>query len=486
LATWIETPIAFLKGNNRISRAPAKFLPTWGLLLGLLVYELVLGAVASCLHPLISLFLAAGPFLLLGIVAKPLWAYGLFIISIQFSDLSFAQFGTFQFRAVDAGFFFLLAIFTVTALTEKKVLMPKTDIDVSLWILLGWIILSFTWSLNQKTGLEALIKIFIGVLTFYITVYLISGRSQLNAALNVWILAGVVSALAAIHEFRAVAVHQIMPGMEKWATPIRSQGFFGGPIMLGSFLTLSICINYGLILRTTRLFKRILLLTTCGMMLAGLLTTLSRNDIAAWMLVTAFFNYRFKKMRLPTASVLLVIVILAFLVTGTELFTVFWNRFFYVFEGLEVSSPARVNVWRLALETIGKHPILGSGVGGFTQIVEVEALGRGLIYPHSLILYVLLDTGMIGLVLVSHLAVRIFRFVRVAEKGISGDADKAVAAAMTAGLLVHMFWSLAQNITFQHIILWAFLGISFATYRVLSTSEPGRAPKRDLRKREDG
>jgi O-antigen ligase len=443
-----------------------RYSPHWGLLLGILVYELLIGSAASCLHPAIGLLLAGAPFLLLALVSKPSWAYGLFIISIQFSNISFAQLGPYNVRVVDIGFFLMLAVFIVHALVEDEFRVPKTGIDVPLWIFLAWVFLSFTWSLNRSTGTEALIKIAIGVLTFYLTICLIPRRSHLNIAINVWILAGLISALAAIYEFRTVAHPHIAPDMTKWATPIRSQGYYGGPIMLGSFLTLAIFINYVQILNATSPLKRILFLMSCVLMIIGLLTTLSRNDIAAWIIATGFFTYRFKRMRLPTVGVIVVLFLLGLALTGGELFSVFWHRFFYVFEGLEVSSPMRVAVWRLALETIAEHPLIGAGLGGFTAIAT-EQLRHGLIYPHSLILYVLVDLGLVGFVCVAYFGARIFRFVRRVEKGLSTESDKAIATAMTAGLIIHVFWALAQNITFQHIIFWAFLGISFASYHVL-------------------
>ena len=465
MATWIENSVGLLKGNRDFASS-SRYSPHWGLLVGILLYELLIGSVTSCLHPAIGLLLAGAPFLLLALVSRPSWAYGLFILSIQFSNISFSRLGPYNVRVVDIGFFLMLAILIVHALAEDEFIIPRTGIDVPLWIFLGWVFLSITWSLNPSMGIEALIKIFIGAFTFYLTVYLIPRRSHLNMAINVWILAGLISALAAIYEFRTVAHHHIVPDMTKWATPIRSQGFYGGPIMLGSFLTLAIFINYAQILNATSPMKRVLSLITCGLMIIGLLTTLSRNDIAAWIIATLFFTYRFKRMRLPTAGVLVAIFLLGLCLTGGELFSVFWHRFFYVFEGLEVSSPMRVAVWRLALETISEHPLIGAGLGGFTAIAT-EQLRHGLIYPHSLILYVLVDLGMIGFVLVAYFGARIFRFVRTVERGIASDSDKAIATAMTTGLLIHVFWAFAQNITFQHIIFWAFLGISFASYHVL-------------------
>jgi O-antigen ligase len=201
-------------------------------------------------------------------------------------------------------------------------------------------------------------------------------------------------------------------------------------------------------------------------MIVGLLTTLSRNDIAAWILVTLFFMYRFKRMRIPAVTAVLIVLLLGLILTGKELFTVFWHRFFYLFEGLETSSPMRVDVWRLALQTILENPFLGVGLGGFTA-VAIEQLKHGLIYPHSLILYVLVDFGFFGFLFVTYFILCIFWFVRSTEKKFINDFDKAIATAMTGGLLVHVFWSLTQNITFQHIIFWAFLGISFASYHVL-------------------
>ena len=462
-------PLQFVR--NQRATAP-RWKPSYngGWVFGILLYELLLGATAWCLHPLVALFLAVGPFVFLIGLSRPVWAYGLFIVSIQFSNISLAQLGPFQLRIVDMGFFLLLGLFIAKGLTERSLVIPRTGIDAPLWFFLSWIMVSYAWSLDFAVGFEALIKIFIGVATFYITVSLIRDRSRLSIAIGIWMLAGLVSAFAAVFEFTTVAVHHIEPGMTRWANPVRSQGFFGGPIMLGSFLTLTVCINYGLIIKARSFWERIFLLSTCGVMIIALFTTLSRNDIAAWFLITAFFNYRFKGMRLPTAMMLMIILLFGLLLTGGKLFTVFWDRFFYVFEGLETSSQMRVDIWRLALKTITEHPLVGVGLGGFPAIAQAAERYGSLVYPHSLILYVLVEFGFVGFTLVSYLGVMIFRFVRAAEKGISAPSDKAIGSAMTAGLLVHLFWCLSQNITFQHIIFWAYLGISFATYHVLSTN----------------
>ena len=467
MATWIETTAGFFK-HKKTATPQLKSLPHLKILLGIFIYELFLGFVSSCLHPLLGIFLAAVPFLFMALLFSPVWAYCLFIIAIQFSNISFGQVGSYNVRVIDIGFFLLFFVFLVRALSDKSFVIPKTGIDLSLWVFLTWILLSFTWSFDRTVGIEALIKIFIGVITFYMTVFLICDRSKLDMAMNVWVLAGVISALAAIYEFRTVAVHHIIPGMTKWATPIRSQGFFGGPIMLGSFLTLAIVINYAQILKATTPFKKSIYFITCGLMIIGLFTTLSRNDIAAWFLVTVFFNIRFKNMRLPTAAILGVMLLLGSLLTGMKLFSVFWNRFFYLFKGLEESSPMRMEIWWLTLRTISDYPILGTGIGGFTAVAKAEPKYGSLIYPHSMILYILVELGMIGFTFITYFVFRIFRMVRIYEKDLRSNSDRAIVSAMTGGLLIHLFWTISQNITFQHIIFWAFLGISFAGYQVVN------------------
>jgi len=476
LATWINTPAALFGGNRSLALRARPSYP-WGWLGGILFYELLLGAVAGVLHPIAVIFLAVGPFAFIIGVTRPILVYGLFILSVQFSDISLGQIGPFQVRVVDVGFLLVFGLFLLKGLSEKKLTIPKIGFDSALWFFLAWIALSFAWTLDRNVGFEALIKIGIGVLTLYMSVSLISGRRQLDMAINIWILAGLISAGAAIYEFQTVAMYHIQPGMTKWATPVRSQGFFGGPIMLGSFLTLSICINYGLIVKATSMGKKMLWLMTAGIMAIGLLTTLSRNDIAAFFLVTAFFNYRFKQVRVPTGIGVVVVLLIGLVLTGGKLFSVFWERFFYVFQGLEVSSQMRVDIWRLALNTILAHPLHGVGLGGFPAIAAAAEKYGSLVYPHSMILYVMVEFGFIGFALVANMALRIFVLVRRAEKRLVTHSDKAIGSAMTAGLIVHLFWTLSQNITFQHIIFWVFSGIAFGAFHVLTAPVPGKDPR---------
>jgi len=93
-------------------------------------------------------------------------------------------------------------------------------------------------------------------------------------------------------------------------------------------------------------------------------------------------------------------------------------------------------LWPIVLNKIQASPIIGNGIG-----ISLADFSNETVSAHNLFLFILLQTGIIGLLLFIILLYNIFKTYTY-DEGRNGDVDKRVFAAFMMGVLLHQTFSL--------------------------------------------
>jgi putative inorganic carbon (HCO3(-)) transporter len=134
------------------------------------------------------------------------------------------------------------------------------------------------------------------------------------------------------------------------------------------------------------------------------------------------------------------------------------------------SFVSRVHLWQAALRMLRDHPILGTGMFGFSRSIQPYRGGvyeENLIYPHNLVLDMWTETGLLGLVSFGWLLVQAFR---ISWRGwTSGPLpwraiQLGIVLAMTA-VVVHGLVDVSYFKNDLALEFWTFLGLAWAGTR---------------------
>ena len=156
--------------------------------------------------------------------------------------------------------------------------------------------------------------------------------------------------------------------------------------------------------------------------------------------------------------------------------------------GLNAISAGRVNgLWLPLLPDVLRHPLFGNGIG---SIMWSEAMRRGaggqvlaVTHPHNAYLQALLDTGVVGTVLLCSYFVHVWRRLRAIVP--QADLDPLLrgfylgALASLAAMLVSDFTDSSLVPRAEQAFLWVAIGMMYGEYArraVPARAQPVRAP----------
>ncbi len=338
--------------------------------------------------------------------------------------------------------------------------------------------LSILWAPDKAVALQAAVRLFEGVLLFfvirhalYVTHYtliwaFIAG-AVLQAGLGLYQFLTQSSFAStilgtALHSSRALGTAVVEFGDERW---LRAYGGLPHPNVLGGYLVLALLISYQRLQTVVSGYKRLLLQGAILVLLTGLFFTFSRS---AWLagvilLVYWFVSLFFSERKLydtqnptivgfcvRTRLVWLTVGYLAFLfilyrpLVAARIFSDAENR-------LEVKSRVeRVEGAREAWKLIRQNPLLGVGIGNYTQAVAREVRTDDPLYTyqpvHNVLLIVLAELGFVGLAL--FIAVLYFIF------------KQSSALMFLCFLVLIMFDHYLWTLPFGILLFWPVLGLS--------------------------
>ncbi len=313
------------------------------------------------------------------------------------------------FHVEEILFFCLLGLSIVIVSLDGKDLVIRTPIDLPLCLLLGWILVTIPFSLNPEYSFVEWRKLLTQCLVFYWAVYVIRHHSQglegghtsqllkwlgihevrsisQNVFLGVLVSTLFLSALALIDfvgrggGWQDRDIRAIVPGSDyNW---------------LSTYLVLSIPIVFYYGMTSRVLWGKIFSYAILGLALLAQMASYTR---AGWLASAAqlFSWWAATRRRMLFISFFLVIILasitlLSFARMGFQADTLHsWT--------LE----ARIQVWKLGIDQIISHPIVGIGYGNnnFQPVLVDSPMGDRPMHLHNTLLMFGVGSGLPGLVL---------------------------------------------------------------------------------------
>ncbi|HLY53125.1 MAG TPA: O-antigen ligase family protein [Steroidobacteraceae bacterium] len=224
------------------------------------------------------------------------------------------------------------------------------------------------------------------------------------------------------------------------------------------------------------------LLAAAGLSAIALILTFSRGAFVALAVVNVLYVVWGRSIRTMIVAAVLVVAALALapaavverLTTGEG-------------AGLNAISAGRVNgLWLPLMPDVLRHPLFGNGIG---SILWSEAMRRGagaqvlaVTHPHNAYLEALLDTGIVGTVLLCSYFVHVWRRLRAVARESSVEpllrGFYLGAAAGLAAMLVSDFTDSSLTPRPEQAFLWVAIGMMYGEYArraALARAQP-RAP----------
>lgn len=339
------------------------------------------------------------------------WALALFFFLLPWQT-------RYIFYQPDPGFEYgTLSLFAIEVLVWIVIVlgvlqMPRLKIkDLGFKRLLALLVLSFVsiaWAVDTNIALQAGVRLMAGVLLFIV----IDKSSIVNrkALVYAFIAGAVIQALLGIYQFlfqssfaltllgmaehdpAALGTAVVEFGDQRW---LRAYGGLPHPNVLGGYLAIAIAVAIA-VWQKVQGWQRLILQSSIFVLLTGLFFSFSR---AAW--IAAAVVVLIGLMR-PVGQIRRVLVVGWIVLLVGIYWPLVCARVMPV-ERLEVKSRVeRVEGIQESWELIKKHPVLGVGIGNYTQAVGELRLGDPLYSyqpVHNVFLLIWAEIGIVGLLL---------------------------------------------------------------------------------------
>lgn len=313
----------------------------------------------------------------------------------------------------------------------------------------------WTW-LNKDIGLLDL------MVCFFAIVHLVNTREKLQAIVRALVLSA--TALNVLALAGGVARYFLgIPNMMMYSeTSMRLVGFMVNPSAYGGFLICVLFIQLSLLLDGSPMLPlpRWLQYMNAGLLGVACLMTLSRS---AFLGLAAGFVILMGFYRVKAAIWFSSFVLVAVLTIGAA--AVYWGNFaremaadFETLAFSETTMYTRMNIDKAAMSLLSKDPtnaVTGVGVGTFLARAQ-EMVG----YPyiiHDEFVWLLVETGILGLGLFLGIAWRSLRNCVRVWRGRASDSS--IAVGLACGLVGTLAWMMAtEGLWHRHV--WLLFGLS--------------------------
>ncbi len=264
----------------------------------------------------------------------------------------------------------------------------------------------------------------------------------LTIAIALW---GVANLMAAIASWAGVSSAFTGRGL-------RVIGFMGHSTLMGLYFVVSVNAIHILYLQASKPIVRIVWLGLGIGVVIGLMGTLSRGAIGAWVISFLWIQYRLRGLRIGAVYF---IAGLAILTMGLASLLDLDSLVLSQFTGMDrdASAQARIPLIEMAFDRFTMAPVFGLGMGqGGLRHIEV----------HNSFVQVLLETGIVGIILFTILIWKAYSGLKY--KYWLAKKEESMAAAYYFGLQVSLIAILFDGLTHVFILtlpLWTIIGIAF-------------------------
>lgn len=368
---------------------------------------------------------------------------------------------------------------------RRRTHFPAFELKEPLFLLLGVMALSLTYSPNQPEATIGFMRTLVLVAFLYGAQVLIESRAAVHAVVVSMALALIGGSILAVvqiatEQFFLPASFVIAVG----ANAPRATGTFHNPNTFGTFLMAGVVFLSAILLNhQLSLWKRVLMLISLAFGLAGLIVTFSRSNWLAAIVGLMIPLYMARKLRylFITLAVggLLILVIKEFVPFAEHIFLRFLSIFTFVEEfgqaGKE-SGSARIYFMIAGLEMFLDNPLLGVGWRAFPVLFEQY---KPIDFPnwvptresHTLFANMLAELGLFGFLASAWI---VWRTLSRGFAGLKVVQDSYLRAVLIGLLSMFVAFQVSLSFTadFSNNFLWFFTGMVFA---VLRLEEPSRA-----------
>ncbi|MBI3008509.1 MAG: O-antigen ligase family protein [Candidatus Omnitrophica bacterium] len=399
-----------------------------------------------------------------------------------------ANFSGLTFRATWATASDILPIFPwfaivsmVGLLIEKSTRIREydfsTQLDFVVIFFVFWALISVFWA-SDPYAYHTIFEfslLFVNFLLFYLIATLLKDENLHRNSIIVFIVWGFVVAVLSI-----VSLH-FLEETYKWTYALSNTITFEyafkhsetrikaimNPNLTALFLNLVIAFSFCLFLwlkKMLGILKKFLFFLVIIFLVYGVLETKSKAGIGSMILMFLFFLIVIHTLR--RKFVINFFLSLFILVSLFIIQTMTIGRTPRILESEEMSLEARLNIWKMAMKSfISESHGWGLGIGGLIYYRDP------LPHAHSIYFSTIFDLGLVGFILLSGLIIAlIIKLSRLLSLQETYPQMMLVAAG---GGFVAMGIQGIVDFSYMQPIIWLFLGITMATFKLVET-EKGR------------
>lgn len=223
---------------------------------------------------------------------------------------------------------------------------------------------------------------------------------------------------------------------------------------------------------------RLLLLLAVFVMVAGLLLTMSRGGVLGFMVVVVYFVWYFRRPAVIFGTIAAVVIGFALTPAAIQ------DRMLLGLEGSAgrpianqaAGNPAqdkltmgRLWIWQMVASEIPKSPVYGRGVTSTQWSSAAKSAVFNHSHPHSVVLEVLMDLGVVGAICISMFYWFVWRsFRRLAADERVPPVMRGYFIGAGAGLIGMMVYNLTNGHYYpspEQIFFWVSVGLAFGYNR---------------------
>jgi O-antigen ligase len=442
-----------------------------------ILFEFAIGLSTNIVTPLLLVGSICALFIIIYLLTKPELTYAIFVISVvvvglgifEVSDVSKQQITgrvLLTPREFISPILFLVLIVEVFG-RRKLISFRGSPADASIFILLLWALTTLFFSANVKIGITTYVKILYCIVLFYMTINLLKDESFVDKAIQYWVVASLISALLVLIQFFLQNIFNIDIFYQiTGRTSGRTQGFGKGPNVIAAILVAITPLTLASYLKASNKKAKLFYSFTIFVNVLAILSTISRLGIFGLVVSFSYFAFWVKEIRKFLFKLILIMLICTLIIGSGTILSGIWKRYSKIQEGVEALSRSRTATYAEAIQIIKQHPIIGIGLGSYSEYIESAERAVAEIGPHSLFLYVWMELGIPGVIIVLWIF-SVFAYTAFkTRRNIVLDRYRYYVIASTAGILPYLFASPFQNwkISLPHV--WAHLGLVICIYYV--------------------
>lgn len=323
-------------------------------------------------------------------------------------------------------------------------------------------IASLTWTANAPHAVTLL-----GTIAGLIAVMALASALPCDRTDLAWMFSAIVVGGV------ATAIYAIWIMMHTHLTGEIQRVFFGrsdlkiDPNFFGASMIFPAMISFVAATTLRNPFLRLACGLAAVVIVLGILTTESRGSLLA---LGVAFTYAFSRSRVKMRFLPVAVAAVAMIALYPQVLERFTDPHF-------AHGSGRTDIWRVGFAAFKDHWLLGNGFGSFRDayqaayldVYQPEAFHTPMQDAHNLIVYVGVESGIIGLALIGWAYWEQFRVLRVIRPSSGGwfDARVALEAAMLA-LLVN---SLSLDLI-VHKSIWLCIGAAWVFRSAYRTAYP--------------